>query len=363
MKRDIPALFADIEVWKHSFMAISKHRLQAHYMNPTAADDDVVLLLAYIDNELVGYMGVYVDEIILNGLKSKIGWLSTWWVHPKTKGSGIGREILNTMYGVNNGKIGISQFTPSAKRVYDKSGYFYTLKENNGVKAVLKSHLAYLMPQKYPSIRFLMPIFESIDFLINIPIAAKLFFCKKSISGKLNGVIIEYLNIIDQDTRNLIEKYSQGHISPKSNAFFEWLKAYTWVQDAPLLNFTENGKYEFSIYDKSFDIYLVKIIKNEEVVGFLVLQKRDKTIKVLFAYYDMDKDAKLVSDIIKLHCINLKAKEIICYDAGVNEQLKHSAVFIYTRKKLKQSIISKVFGKDNFDDVTMNFGDGDCSFA
>jgi GNAT superfamily N-acetyltransferase len=106
----------------------------------------LALLLGYTDGQLVGYMGVFTDKIILDGKPNKIGWLSTWWVHPKTKGSGIGREILNTMYESLNGQIGISQFTPSAKRVYDKSGYFYTLKESKGIKAVLRSNFGFCGP-------------------------------------------------------------------------------------------------------------------------------------------------------------------------------------------------------------------------
>ncbi len=178
----------------------------------------------------------------------------------------------------------------------------------------------------------------------------------------MNSIKIEYLNRIDFETRSFIDKYSSNHISPKSDAFFEWLKAYNWVQESPLLEFTEMEKYEFSIYDKSFAIYLIKILKDNKVVGFLVLQKRDETLKVLFVYYDKDQ-TDVVSGIIKLHCINLKSREVICYDKGICENLKESNSFIYTRRKLKQSIISKAFHKENFDDVFMNYGDGDCSFA
>src|SRR5688572_27959784 len=114
-KKDVPELLDNSGFWNHSFLSIRKHRLYAHYKNPNCDENDVVLLLAYLNGELVGYMGVFIDKILLDGSVDKIGWLSTWWGHPKTKGSGIGREILDTMYTLNNGKIGISQFTPSAK--------------------------------------------------------------------------------------------------------------------------------------------------------------------------------------------------------------------------------------------------------
>lgn len=139
-KKDIVNLLSDASFWKHSFLSISKHRLYAHYKNPNLSDDNIVLLLYLLNKELVGYMSVFIDAISIDGLHKKRGWLSTWWVHPKTKGSGIGREILNTMYAKLPGQMGISQFTPSAKRVYDKSAYFTTFKGNISIKAVLRSN-------------------------------------------------------------------------------------------------------------------------------------------------------------------------------------------------------------------------------
>jgi GNAT superfamily N-acetyltransferase len=363
LKKDIDNFFNDKTFWDHSFLAITKHRLLAHSYNPNSNEDDIVLLLAYLDNELVGYMGLFIDKIILNKNEHKIGWLSTWWVHPKTQGSGIGREILKTMYEANNGKIGISQFTASARRVYDKSGYFTSLKENIGIKAVLKSNLNNLIPVKYPKLKIMKFIFKFFDFLLNKPIELKLKVQKFIILSNLKNIEIEYLNIIDFETNSIIDQFNKSHIAKKTPAFFEWLKAFQWVQEAPLLKLTQKNKYEFSSFDENFNIYLIKIIENNICIGFTVLQKRNKTMKVLFAYYDKNQDIKSITNVIKLHAISLKMNEIICYDIAICEILKKSNIFIYKRKKIKQSIISKIYEKTNFDDVEMNFGDGDCSFA
>ena len=362
-KKDIPNLFSNKDFWNHSFLSISKHRLMAHYNNSVCKDDDIVLLLAYLNDELVGYMGVYIDTIILDSVEHKVGWLSTWWVHPKTQGSGIGKEILNTMYKLNEGKIGISQFTPSARRVYDKSGYFVNLKENIGIKAVLKSNLSYLVPMKFPKLKTFKLLLMAIDSLLNSIIKSKLFYYKYKIKSKLKNITIEYLNKIDDETLLLINHNNKNHLSNKTPAFFEWLKAFHWVQEAPLIELTNKNKYEFSIYDKSFNVYLIKVIENNECIGFLVLQKRNVTMKALFAYYNDIKTADIISDIIKLHCIQQKIHEVICYDINICKKLNNSNVFIYKRIKIKQSIISKIYNKTNFDEIIMNYGDGDCSFA
>ena len=65
-QKDIPELFENQAFWNHSFLSISKHRLLAHLKNPNCESDDLVLLLAYFNYELVGYMGLFIDKIVLN---------------------------------------------------------------------------------------------------------------------------------------------------------------------------------------------------------------------------------------------------------------------------------------------------------
>lgn len=362
LKKDIPGLLSDSVFWNHSFLSVSKHRLYSHYKNPNLEDDDVVLLLSYINDELLGYMGVYTDKININNTQQKIGWLSTWWVHPKTKGSGIGREILNTMYDTLSGHIGISQFTPSAKRVYDKSGYFVTLKESPGIKAVLRSNLSFVIPAIFSGAKKVIPVLAAVDSVLNVLINLKLYFQKAALKSSIKGISVEYLSAIDDETQQLINQFNQHDISIKDKAFFEWLKAYHWVESAPLIDLTNKNKYEFSIYDKTFEFYFIKILRHNQCIGFVVLQKRNYVAKVLFTYFD-SQNSSVIADILKLQCIEQDTREMICYDEAIVAQLKKSSLFLYKTKKCKQSIISKAFGKTDFTDVRVNFGDGDCSFA
>lgn len=359
-KKEIPLLFKEKELWDHEFLSITKHRLLAHFHNPTAGDDDTVLILAYLNDELVGYMGAFIDTIRIDLKIEKIAWLSTWWVHPKTKGTGVGRSILQKMYELQDGKIGISQFTPSAKRVYEKSGYFYDLKNSKGIKFVLRSNIAVVLPLIRPQYNKWVEPLKVVDGMLNFILKPWLWLRARSLSRKLNNTTLEYLNALDPESEAFINRTSTNHIAPKSAAFFAWLKQYHWVQEAPLLGLTPKDKYEFSSFDSSFNIYLVKVLEDGKTTGFLVLQKRDHTLKVLFAYYE--NASENLGDIVLLHAIKLGVSQIITYDDAIVSQLKKRAA-LYKSKKVKESIISKQFGKEDFSDVQMNFGDGDCSFA
>ena len=360
-KKDIPKLLNDNKFWSNSFLSITKHRLYSHYLNPNLKDNDIALLLAFSNKEIVGYMGVFVDIINVNNRNEKIGWLSTWWVHPKTKGSGIGRSLLSSMYKNFKGKIGVSQFTPLAKRVYDRSGYFKTLQKSFGYKFVFRSNLDIVIPlinYKFNRVKNLLSFF---DFILNIPIQIKNNFHKMNLNlGK--EIKIEYINYIDENLIDFIKKQKLKNLSNKNTSFFNWLKAYHWVQESPLINYTNDENYFFSMNSVNFNIYYIKIFKSDKLIGFLVLQRKDHQIKVLFLYYEKS-NSNYISKIILLHCFKLKTKELICYDDKVNLKIKSSLNFIYYRSRIKESIISKNFGDNDYSKYKIHLGDGDCCFA
>jgi GNAT superfamily N-acetyltransferase len=359
-KKDISSLLSDSSFWDYEFLSISKHRLISHWNNPNLDDDDIVLILAYIDDELVGYMGLFIDYIFLRGENKKIGWLSTWWVHPKTKGTGIGRDILNDMYEANNGYIGISQFTPSAKRVYDKSGYFVELKQGIGYRYILNSDVKLMLTNKFQFLKKVGFITSFIDVIYNLKGKIKFKnFGNDLINRKIS---IEYLREVDNESMEFINETNTNHISKKSEQFYNWMLSYYWVLKAPLLELTQKSKYAFSIYDKNFDISFLKIKKENKIVGILVLQKRNLRVKVLFSYYLKDQ-ASIVGDVLIRDSLAQNVNDVLCYDILLNDYLVAKNCFLYKAKLEKYSIISKSFGVEDFSDIYMNFGDGDCSFA
>ncbi len=359
-KKEIPLLINSSAFWEGSFLPITKHRFYAHYNNPWCDDDDIVLLLAYDNDSLVGYMGVYIDKIELNNEQKKIGWLSTWWIDPKTKGKGIGRSLLETMYAVQNGKIGVSQFTPSAKRVYEKSNYFSPLKKNEGYKFVYRSNLSVVLPLIKNRLSNIKSTLKFIDKVPNFFISIKLQLHFLLVRRKLKDIQIEYVNYIDTELDNYISNKNTNHISKKSVDFFTWLKSYHWVQEAPLIEMVDTQKYQFSMCAEKFNIYFIKILVKNEIGGFIVLQKRDSTLKILFSYYN---EARYMARILFLHIVKLRAKQLLCYDENLNSELLKIGGFLYKKKKIKESIISKTFGNYDYEKITLNLGDGDCSFA
>jgi len=363
LKKDIPHLLNTEAIWNMEFLVSSKHRLIAHYHNPNLEDEDIVLQLGYLNNELLGYIGVFTDYINCKDASEKVGWLSTWWVHPKSKGSGLGRALLDKMYQDFEGKIGISQFTPSAKRVYDKSGYFNDFKLSEGFKFAIRSNLKNVLPLINPRLKKYN--FNGLDYIINIWFNFYHTFSKKNLRKKIpKDISVEYLSEIDSETSSFIKKNQENDIFRKSSDFFNWIKKYPWILPAPLHQFSKKEQYEFSMFsEEKFDYSFLKITQNNKIIGFTVLQQRDYSGKVLFSYFDK-KNSKVISDIILLHFLNTKVRDFICYERLICDYLKTKKfLFIYKNRKVKHAIISKSFDLTEIEHLRFQYGDGDCAFA
>ena len=364
-KSDIPEIINEESLWDHSFLIATKHRLLAHYNNPKASSDDLVLLIGYLDSEIIGYMGIMMDHIHIGSEIQKIGWLSTWWLHPNAAGKGIGSAMLKKMYALNNGKIGVSQFTPSAKRVYDKSDNFYYLKKLEGCKVDIKLNLGYLLPEYHKSFKKFAFVFKTFDAIFNSINELKLKLVYIHYKKALNGLSIDYLSCIDKKTERFLKRKQNRNLTRRDADFFQFIKTYQWIEESPLLEFVKNEKkYAFSGYSKDFNIYLIKI-ENEksEIIGFISLLKKEHELKVLQVFYEKEEHLLMTKTII-MHGIAINARTIITYDQNITNELKRLKMArIRFKKKERASMISKIYGEVNYEKYDFQYGDGDCSFA
>lgn len=363
-KKELPQVLNDDALWTDRFLVASKHRLYAHFQNPNAQEDDVILLLSYVNDVLVGYLGCYIDIISIEDHSDKIAWLSTWWLHKDAAGKGIGGRMLRAMYEIHDGKIGISQFTPSAKRVYDKSGYFVTLKKLQGCKIDIRFNLQNLLPLFYSRFRSVRGMLSVLDGVLNLIVNLKLKVIRRIYSSKIRDVKIDYLSYVDRRTAKFIDKFQQNALCKRNPEFFNYIKVHKWIEEAPLIDLVADKKrYFFSDYNRRFNIYLLRVISGDNIVSFCTMLRKDEELKVLQIYYEAEYVAH-VARLVVLHGIELGISTIITYDAAISSYFKKNGLArIRYKKKERESIISKIYGINDFGNYNFQYGDGDCSFA
>jgi GNAT superfamily N-acetyltransferase len=129
--KDIGAIIAMSE----KFYATTHYSRWAEF-NPETVDslatsllENHILLVAELDDEVVGMVGLFVAPFMFNN--DRIGaYEVVWWVNPDAQGAGVGMELLAAIEpacrakGVNAIQmVMMANSPPKAQAIYEKFGY------------------------------------------------------------------------------------------------------------------------------------------------------------------------------------------------------------------------------------------------
>ena len=181
----------------------------------------------------------------------------------------------------------------------------------------------------------------------------------------MNGINYEYVNDIDDEILELIEKQSHNHLTPKNRIMFEWLMRYPWILQAPFRD-SNSDKYAFSSVRKDFNQYFLKIYNSHHrLVSFVVLTQRDSQLKTPYVYVN-EENAHTILKVILAHAMRLGIKTVTTFQPVVTARIRQTwNPFILSRKMNFRILISKHL-KDNLGNTDEYFfmeGDGDATFV
>lgn len=333
---------------------ITRHRALSQIRNPRAEADDVLLLLAYEGDTLVGYLGVLPDR--MNG-DLKCGWMSCLWIAPEHRGKQIAQRLLEQCFEAWGQKLLATEFTAPAKKLYDKTGRFRDLQIKRGIRLYLRSDLHTLLtPRKawFSKIAFL---FKAFDAMANLVLDVRFLFWRPGL-GELK---LEYVREVDEETAHFIEGSRGAHGFQKSAAELNWMMQHPWVLSAPEKD--DFGKrYHFSSTDQSFDFYGVKV-KNRagRLVAFLIFSKRNRFLKLPFCYLNKEVDAVL--QVIDFHLHRWRVNTFTVFHPALVERLRQRRSGLFLKRGVQRHyLISKIFESEG-SEFEIQDGDGDCGFT
>lgn len=102
-------------------LPISPQRVLAHTHNPCARPDDIVLLVAFIGNECIGYHGLLPGLLKHDNNVSRVFWATTFYVSKAHRGQGIGKLLIEKIKALNV-DFAVTGMTRAAERTYLHSG-------------------------------------------------------------------------------------------------------------------------------------------------------------------------------------------------------------------------------------------------
>jgi len=102
--------------------AISASRARAWQHNPHAEPDDVALLVARVDGECAGYLGLMPGRVRIDGDDERVHWFSTFYVPSQWRDAGVGALLLLRACALGQ-TLAASGSSEEARRTYPKLGF------------------------------------------------------------------------------------------------------------------------------------------------------------------------------------------------------------------------------------------------
>ena len=275
----LEALIQDPAYDRMPAIPISRQRAWSQLRNPRAGAEDVLLVLAWEEAEMVGYLGVVPDRLYLNGKEHRVGWMSCIWVDPRQRGKGIAGELVRQVFQAWEDRIIVTEFTPEAKRLYDKLGSFMDVNPPPGIRAYLRFNLAKLLPARRPALAPWRPLLRLVDGVLNAPNALRLALWRPR-----PQVAWEYLGEIDAEAAAFIAAHQAGELTRRGQEELNWLLKYPWVLSGPVAD-AQQARYHFTALAQRFEFLALRLRDAQgAMAGLLILSVRDGHLRVPYAY-------------------------------------------------------------------------------
>lgn len=333
---------------QYDFLPITKHRALSHLKNPKAADEDTLLILAFYEEKLIGYVGCFPDRFVVAGKEIRYAWLSTLYVNLEYRKKRPAKALLKKAFEEYEGRIAITEFTKEAEALYNIMGVFEYVFPKEGKRYYFKTDAAKIIPEKKPGVKPLKPLFKTLDA------AANLFISIKNLPVRKPDFKYEIIDRIDKESADFINAFPGVRNADEINTFID----HSWVLEGK-----KDERYLFSSFADTFTYFWIKIFDhNNKLKACLLLQLRDGYLKVpyLFSTADLNEAVQFLNYFI----VSNKIKAFTSYQTKLNEVIQQSKAFspVYKRDFHREYL----FHKNLLELLPKNFnpnyqdGDGDC---
>ncbi len=358
---DLKAALLSENFWLASTLPITKHRALSYSHNPRADKDDLVLLVAYLDNRVIGYLGILPDKIFIDSAVYKFGWLTSWWVDPGYKTTGVGAVLLFKALSAYHQRLGVSGGSKEARKVIHASQKFIALKTLQGLDIRFRLNMAGAIQRKLPAMKIFRVLFKTIDIITDEIVNLRSFFWKRR-NNIFRRLTFEYLSSIDEDTGQFIQRHHNRDLTRKGKADLNWMMIYPWILSAPLKDSTSRRYYFSSLADR-FSYLGVKVFeKHIGMIGFFMLKVRDDRMSAVYSYFER-RQASSIAAAMVYHALAMNVSRLSLYDDQLVAGFSDLRCPYWSTKKVSRSFyLSKAFADIPLAAYRLHGGDGDLVF-
>ena len=358
---DLQLALLSEDFWLTKTLPITKQRALSFCQNPRAEKNDPVLLVAYQDARVVGYLGILPDKIFFNNAEHKLGWLTGWWVDPSIATNGTGVILLYKALNTYRERIGVSGGSREARKVLDASQKFIALNPLKGIDIRFRFNATKTMLRKFSWVKIFRVGFKVADVLLDEIVNLRSFSWERRNSIR-QRLTFEYVSTVDEETGRFIEQHYHHDLTRKGKADLNWIMTCPWIVSAPQKDAASKRYYFSSVSARYYYLGVKVYAQNNEMVGFLLLNVRDDRMSVAYAHFE-GRHAPTIAAAAVYHALAMDVSTLVLYD----ERLVKSVAGLHCPCWSTQSIsrgffLSRAFADIPMADCRLHGGDGDFAF-
>ena len=358
---DLKAALVSEDFWRTPILPITKHRALSYCRNPRADADDPVLLVAYRDDQVIGYLGILPDIIFADDIGYKLGWLTSWWVDPSCATTGVGALLLFSALNAYDQYVGVSGSSREARKALDASQKFVAIKPLQGLDIRLRLNATRFILRKFPLMKIFRGMFRIFDSVTDAVADFKNFIWQQY-RDPFRDLTFEYISAIDEETGRFIRRHHQHDLTRKENTDLSWIMNNPWIISAPHKD-AVSARYYFSSRTHRFLYLGVKVFGNQsEMIGFFLLKVRDDRMSVLYSYCASRHAAAVIAAVFH-QALAMKVRTLSLFDEQLVAGFSALGCPCWSAKKKSRGFsLSKALADISLSNCRLQGGDGDLAF-
>lgn len=275
--------------------------------NPYATEDLNIISAIFVNDEVAAYTYLFPDE--QDG--HRIYWNTTLYCAPKYEGMAYAAIVLGQLcelYGEHYFDLNaVKESIENLKFVGLQVDYVdqYVLSNKSIRTNTLRGMLAAWMQR------------------IQIACTSRESQLRRQIA-KAN-YRLEYVNFIDDVTYAFIASHAKDNLFLRSQQMLNWILTYPFMQESPLAHRVERDT-QFSSTCRKFRYYAVRVLEDDKLVGFYILNESQEMLYLNYLYYDKAY-AETVYLSIAEHVLLFRAPKFFTADKACADFIGHYKLY------------------------------------
>lgn len=358
---DLKTALASEDFWRAKTLPITKHRALSYSRNPRADENDPVLLVAYRNNRVIGYLGILPDKIFVNNASYKLGWLTSWWTDTAWATSGVGAILLFKALNAYDQRIGVSGGSRQAREALHASQKFMALKPLQGLDIRLRLNVTKDILRRFPAMKIFRVWFKIFDVIMNEVTNLRGNFWQRRYNP-CQRLTFEHISAIDEETDRFIQQHHRQDLTRKKKSDLSWIMNNPWILSAPLKD-SASKRYYFLSRANRFLYLGVKVFEHKtEMIGFFLLKVRDDRMSIVYSYFESRHAASITAAALH-YALAMHVDILNLYDERLVASFSKLRYPCWSVKKNTRGFsLSKAFADIPLADYRLHGGDGDLAF-